>query len=45
MQVQAAPNSEILRELSGLFKSFLALTTAFGFVTWARNLGSAHAGA
>jgi hypothetical protein len=27
------------------FKSFLGLTTAFGFVTWARNLGSAHAGA
>ena len=28
-----------------LFKSFLALITAFKFVTWARNLGSAHAGA
>ena len=26
-----------------IVKHGLALTTAFGFVTWARNLGSAHA--
>jgi hypothetical protein len=25
------------RKLSGLIKSFLALTNAFGFVTWSRN--------
>jgi hypothetical protein len=36
---------EELADAEHLFKSYLALTKAFGFVTWARNLGSAHAGA
>ncbi|MBV8227129.1 MAG: hypothetical protein JO232_18275 [Verrucomicrobia bacterium] len=36
---------EELADAERLFKSYLGLTNAFGFVTWARNLESAHAGA